>query len=401
MAWSFAVARAHDDFKYALQSAVAVASLPITPANETQKQLIAALESKDVDIVGAFGPSGTGKSFVTCLYGLRSIEEGKYRRFIIVRALFDVSLGKRYSAVELGDLFFDMSSSYLYDIASAVGGEELVKKLMSEGKLVLADPSFLFGRTFDKSLIFLDDVQHVPLDVVREAMLRLGNDSKLVVAGDPILQASSTDNTAAIAREVILGQERSFVVDFGIKDIVRPGAKRALKLALEAKLRNRVTSEEERKIESLVYTHAPDARVVTVVDLRRYKEKYSVKTSPDVLIISKEGYLGRLIGKGGERIERIERDAGVAVRGVEASLDFKQLIVSVHPVSWIKRHLGGVDVVSANLEVEVDTENFGAFIGQRGIFIRFLDDVLHNVLGVGVRAKSMEMKREGKKVKRR
>ncbi|MEM4547888.1 MAG: PhoH family protein, partial [Thermofilaceae archaeon] len=71
----------------------------VVPANEKQKQFLAALESRDVDVVGAFGPSGTGKSFITCLFAIKAISEGKYSRFVIVRPLVDVSSGKRYTAI--------------------------------------------------------------------------------------------------------------------------------------------------------------------------------------------------------------------------------------------------------------------------------------------------------------
>lgn len=372
----------------------------VSPANERQKQLLAALESPDVDVVGAFGPSGTGKSFLSCLYGIKAVSEGKYSRFVIVRPLIDVSSGKRFTAVELGSLFFDIASSYLYDLTVNVLGEELVKKLLEgEGKIVLADPSFLFGRTFDKSIVLLDDVQHVPPEVVYEALLRIGNDSKLIIAGDPVFQAESPNNGAALAREILLGQERTFVVDFGIRDIVRPGAKRAFKLALEAKIRSRSLSEEEKKLVSLIHAHAPDAQVITVVDLRPFKEKHNVKTAPDAIVVSKENYLGRLIGKGGERISKIEEESGLSIRGVELSLDLKQLIVTMHPVGWIRKYVNEADIVGVNLEVEVDSENFGAFVGQRGVFVRFLDDVLRNLLGIGLRVKSVEVKGKQEKEK--
>ncbi|MCD6357166.1 MAG: PhoH family protein [Thermoprotei archaeon] len=368
-------------------------SLPsgVKPANDRQKQLVAALESGEVDLVGAFGPSGTGKSFLTCLYGLKAVGEGKYSRFIVVRPLVDVNTGRRYSAVELGDLFFEIASSYLYDLTSGVFGEDEVKKLLEEGKVILADPSFLSGRTFENSLVFLDDAQYVPPEVIYESLLRVGRGSKLVIAGDPVFQAGGAVNGAAIAREVLLGQERTFVVDFGIADIVRPGAKRAFKLALEMKMRRRGLSEDEKRVMDLAYAHAPDAQLITVVDLRPLKEKYGVKNVPDMLIVSKEGFLGRLIGRGGERINKVEEESGLSLRGVELSLDLKQLVCSIHPVGWIRKHVLNVDVVGVNLEVEVNSREFGAFVGQGGAYVRFLDEAFKKMLGVGVKARSVEV----------
>ncbi|MEM3138248.1 MAG: PhoH family protein, partial [Thermofilaceae archaeon] len=96
----------------------------IKPYNEKQKQLLAALDSQDVDIVGVFGPSGTGKSFVTCLYGIKAVNGGKFSRFVIVRPLVDLNTGRRYSSIELGGLFFDLASSYIFDLISDVIDKE-------------------------------------------------------------------------------------------------------------------------------------------------------------------------------------------------------------------------------------------------------------------------------------
>jgi len=363
--------------------------------NERQKRLLAALTSPDVDVVGVFGPTGTGKSFITCMYGIQAVKDGKYSQFVVIRPLVDANTGKTYNTIELRDLFFELASSYLYDLTSKYLEEGEVKRLADEGKILLADPSFIGGRTFDDSLVFLDDAQHLPSEAIYEAMLRIGNDSKLVIAGDPVFQVAGGFNGATIAREALLGLDRTLVIDFGISDIVRPGARRAFRLALETRIRRRPLSEDERKVLSIVLAHASDAQIVTIVDLRRFKEKHEIRNVPDALIISKSGYLGRIIGRGGERIRRIEEESGLTLRGVELDLDFKPLISAIHPVGWIRKHILETDVIGNSLEVQVRSEEYGAFVGRGGSHIRFIDDVFRELLGIGVKATSIE--RRGKK----
>jgi len=86
-----------------------------------------------------------------------------------------------------------------------------------------------------------------------------------------------------------------------------------------------------------------------------------------------------------ERIKAIEEDVGKRIRGVELTLDFRELIRSIHPVSWIWKHIRDVDFVGQYLTVEVKGE-IGAFVGQRGLHVRFLDAVIRKLMGVGVRA---------------
>ncbi|RLE85256.1 MAG: PhoH family protein [Thermoprotei archaeon] len=374
-------------------------SLPgnVKPLTENQKKMIAALESKDADVVGVFGPSGTGKSFITCLYGIKAIKEDKYSRFVIIRPVIELNTGKRYSSVELGNTYYEMASAYLYDILSLHVNVSELKNLLAEKKIMLADPNFLSGRTFDNSLVFLDDAQFLPERCVSESLIRIGRDSKLVIAGDPVFQlAEENRNTAVLARELILGEERAIVVDLGIKDIVRPGAKRGFKLSLEMRLRKRELNEEEKKILNTAYVHAPDAEIITVFYVKDLKERYKLNKVPDALIISKEGYLGRLIGKNGERINKMQDEIGLFLRSVELTEDLSSIVVALHPLGWIEKHILDLDIVGPNLEIEVNSREFGPFVGQKGVHVRFLDECLRGLLGIGIRARPGEVKTKRK-----
>jgi len=367
-------------------------SLKFEPVNEKQKMLVGALESPDIDIVGVFGPSGTGKSFVVILHGISKLREEKYKRMIIIRPLVSISRSKLLDSSTLGEMYYETASSYLLDVAGDYIDLPELKSFLDSRKIVFVDPEFLTGRTFDNSLIFLDDVQYLNPEIIPEAIIRVGRNSKLVVAGDPVLQAleGKTRNTAAIARELLLGEERSLVINMGVNDIVRPGSKRGFKLALESRLRRRSLSEEENKVKAVLQSHAPDADIVTVVWLKDLKEKYSSQSAPDVLAIAKENTLSRLIGKKGERINKAQEEAGVHIRAIELTNDLGEIVKAIHPVGWIRKHIESVEIEGAELVVYVDPEEYGAFVGKQGTYIRFLDDALKRILGLGVRGRHAE-----------
>ncbi|MCI4408846.1 MAG: PhoH family protein [Thermofilum sp.] len=374
-------------------------SLKFEPVNEKQKMLVGALESPDIDIVGVFGPSGTGKSFVVILHGISKLREEKYKRMIIIRPLVSISRSKLLDSSTLGEMYYETASSYLLDVAGDYIDLPELKNFLDSRKIVFVDPEFLTGRTFDNSLIFLDDVQYLNPEIIPEAIIRVGRNSKLVIAGDPVLQAleGKTRNTAAIARELLLGEERSLVINMGVNDIVRPGSKRGFKLALESRLRRRSLSEEENKVKAVLQSHAPDADIVTVVWLKDLKEKYSSQSAPDVLAIAKENTLSRLIGKKGERINKAQEEAGVHIRAIELTNDLGEIVKAIHPVGWIRKHIESVEIEGAELVVYVDPEEYGAFVGKQGTYIRFLDEALKRILGLGVRGRHAEKPEDKRK----
>jgi len=362
----------------------------IKPLTIGQERLINVLKDDSNEVVGVFGPTGTGKSFITVIYGISAVLGGKFKRLIIARPLIDITSGRLESPEELGDLYYRVAGQYLYDIMGDMVPRDDMEKMLRDGKVIVTDVNYLRGRTFDESLILLDDAQHAPPENAAEVLMRMGRNARLIIAGDPILQRplGIEKDGATLMREVLLNEERAMVVDLGLKDIVRPGAKRGLKLMFELRLRKRSLSDEERKLVDTIRVHAPDADVVTVASFKDIKESLEIKSenAPDALIVAKEGYLGRVVGKGGERIKAIENDSGFRlIRTVEMSLDFKQWIRTMHPVGWITKHIVDVDFAGPELQVMLRKE-MGAFVGPRGVYIRLLDRAFKRLLNIGVRA---------------
>ncbi len=377
----------------------------LTPMSPGQEEMKKAFQNMNYEVIGLFGPTGTGKSLFSTLYGIDAVLTGKFKRFIISRPVVDVVTGKELTAVDLGQMYYDIAINYLRDILEGFIEWSEVEKLIKEGKIVFADTHYLRGRTFDNAVIFLDDAQSIPPESSIEILMRIGRNSRFIVAGDPVFQKPQgvERDGASIVREVLLGEETAKVVDLGLKDIIRPGARRGIRLLMETRMRNRKLSDTEKNIIDIAHVHAPDADIVTVVEFIDEKKQFQIEVEgvPDALIIVKEGYLGRLIGRGGERIESMEADTGLRLRGIELTLDFKPLIRAIHPVNWIHRHIADIDFAGPDLAVKVYSEAFGAFVGQKGFHVKFIDAVLRKLMEVGVRAIEVpEERRVSRKRKR-
>ncbi len=371
---------------------------PLTPG---QEEMMNALRDSALEILGFFGPTGTGKSLFSLSYGIQSVINGNYSRFIIVRPVIDIVSGEEITITKSREGFIEVVKSYIQDLIGGLVEWSTIENLINSGKIVFADPRYLRGRTFDSSIVFLDDIQLMKPESIIEAIVRVGRNSRLIVAGDPVFQALKEvkSDPAALIREVLLSEEKSRVVDLGIKDIVREGAKRGLRFLLEYKLRSRTLSEEEKKIFDVIKSKAPDADIVTILDMTQIKQKYEVSSEhvPDALIIVKQGHLGRLVGKGGERINAAEKELNRKLRGSELNLDFKDMVRAIHPTSWVWKHVEEVDFAGPNLQIKVYEDVIGAVVGQRGSYVRFLDAVFRNLLGVGVRVVAIERPKPEKK----
>jgi len=374
---------------------------PLTPG---QEEMLNALKDRSYEIVGFFGPTGTGKSLFSLAYGIQSVIDGTFKRFVIIKPVVDVVTGEEITITKSPEAFMEAVKSYVQDVIGSFIEWSKIEELMKSSKIVFADARFLRGRTFDDSVVFLDDIQLMKAESIIEAVVRIGRNSRLIVAGDPVFQAlrEVAQDPAALIREVLLSEEKSRVVDLGIKDIVREGAKRGIRLLLEYKMRSRPLTEEEKKIYDVMKSKAPDADIVTVVDIVELKKKFEIESEhvPDALIIVKQGHLGRLVGRGGERINAAEQELNKRLRGVELNLDFRDMVRAVHPTSWIWKHIEEVDFAGPNLQIQVYDDVIGAMVGQRGIYVRFLDAVFRKMLGIGVRVVAIERPKASSKRKK-
>jgi phosphate starvation-inducible protein PhoH len=374
----------------------------IEPKSPGQEELKKALLS-DKDLVGVFGPTGTGKSLFAIAYGLTAVYRGKYRRLVLSRPIIDVVSGREITLFSEPETYFKHASEYLRDILAGFADVKALEDAISSGKLILADPHFLRGRTFDDSVIVLDDAQSVPAETIVEIVTRMGRNSRLIIAGDPIFQRTAElgRDGATLAREILFGEETAVVVDLGVKDIVRPGARRGVKLLLELQMRKRVLDEVEKKVKDTAKVYAADADIITVANLTEAKKRWEITSehAPDVLIVVKEGHLGRIIGVGGERIQNIEKEVGLKLRAIQLTLDLKEFIRAVHPVAWIHKHIVDFDFAGNSLKLTVARGHMGPMLGQKGSYIRFLNDVMEKLIGVEVNV--VESEEEVEKARRR
>ena len=81
----------------------------------------------------------------------------------------------------------------------------------------------------------------------------------------------------------------------------------------------------------------------------------------------------------------MEEEVEMKLRGMEFTLDFKTLIRMVHPIAWIHKWVVDVDFMGPYLAIRIDDREAGAFLGQRGMYVRFLDAITRKLIGIGVK----------------
>ena len=192
----------------------------VIPRSERQKDYVRAL--RESDIVISAGPAGTGKTFLAVAVALTMLLDKKIERIILSRPA--VEAGER-----LGFLPGDMRDKVdpylrpLYDSLYDLLDFEKIQKKIEVGDIEVAPLAFMRGRTLKNSFAILDEAQNATETQIKMFLTRIGENSKIVINGDPSQIDLPNKSLSGLYRskKLLAHLKEISVVDFNHKDVVR------------------------------------------------------------------------------------------------------------------------------------------------------------------------------------
>ena len=192
----------------------------VIPRSEKQKKYVRAL--KESEIIISSGPAGTGKTFLAVAVALTMLLDKKIERIILSRPA--VEAGER-----LGFLPGDMKEKVdpylrpLYDSLYDLLDYEKIQKRIEIGDIEIAPLAFMRGRTLKNSFAILDEAQNATDTQIKMFLTRLGENSKIVVNGDPSQIDLPNKKLSGLDRskDILSHLNEISVVDFDHSDVVR------------------------------------------------------------------------------------------------------------------------------------------------------------------------------------
>lgn len=192
----------------------------IVPRSATQIRYMEALTRND--IIFALGPAGTGKTYLAVAQAVSQLITGSVDRLILSRPA--VEAGER-----LGFLPGDMKEKVdpylrpLYDALYDCLPAEQVERRIASGEIEIAPIAFMRGRTLADAFVILDEAQNTTPMQMKMFLTRFGQNSRMVVCGDPKQVDLPDPGKSGLADAVnrLQGVEGIATVTFGIGDVVR------------------------------------------------------------------------------------------------------------------------------------------------------------------------------------
>ena len=205
---------------YSVGEAIKTPRRSIIPRSAMQKKYIEALKSKEITM--ALGPAGTGKTYLAVAVATTMLLDKKIDKIILSRPA--VEAGER-----LGFLPGDMKEKVdpylqpLYDSLYDLVGYEKIQKKIEIGQIEIAPLAFMRGRTLKNCFAILDEAQNATKTQIKMFLTRIGENSKLVVNGDPSQIDLVNKNSSGLTNstEILKKLKEIAILEFDQRDVVR------------------------------------------------------------------------------------------------------------------------------------------------------------------------------------
>jgi len=203
-----------------LEEVIKTPKRSVIPRTKKQKEYVRSLRTNQIVI--SLGPAGTGKTYLAVAMALSMLLEKKVERIILSRPA--VEAGEK-----LGFLPGDMKEKIdpylrpLYDSLYDLLDYDKIQRKIELGAIEIAPLAFMRGRTLKNSFAILDEAQNATETQIKMFLTRIGENSKLVVNGDPSQIDLPNKNQSGLikSKKILKDIKEISVIDFDHKDVMR------------------------------------------------------------------------------------------------------------------------------------------------------------------------------------
>lgn len=173
------------------------------------------------DVLFLLGPAGSGKSHLACAFAISEILAKRKKKIVLTRPIVEAGESLGF----LPGSFEEKVHPYMlpmYDCIERCVGRDGPQREFINKAIEIAPVAYLRGRTFLDAVCIFDEAQNATLMQMKLFLTRFGQNSKVIVTGDPN-QSDLRGGSRTLVDIVnkLKGVKGISVIEFSANSIVR------------------------------------------------------------------------------------------------------------------------------------------------------------------------------------
>ena len=203
-----------------LEEVIKTPKKSVIPRSKKQKEYVKALKTNQ--IIMSLGPAGTGKTYLAVAAALSMLLEKKVERIILSRPAVEAGEKLGFLPGDIKDKI-DPYLRPLYDSLHDMFDYDKIQRKIESGEIEIAPLAFMRGRTLKNCFAILDEAQNATQTQIKMFLTRIGENSKLVVNGDPsqIDLLNKSHSGLVQSQNILKGIKEISIINFDQNDVIR------------------------------------------------------------------------------------------------------------------------------------------------------------------------------------
>lgn len=198
--------------------------IEFSPLTENQEKVFSSWDEGENLILT--GSAGTGKTFLALYLALEQVLErgGCYDKVIVLRSVVPVrEMG--YLPGKLEEKTEPFTAPYKAICEELFEDKASWNKLINSHQIQFETTSFIRGKTFDRTILIVDEMQNLNFHELDSVMTRMGEMCKIIFCGDYKQSDFNNNEKDGVLKFLSIMERMKYFtrVEFGWDDIVRSG----------------------------------------------------------------------------------------------------------------------------------------------------------------------------------
>ena len=156
----------------------------IEAKNKEQIYALELLLDEDIPLVTLTGIPGSGKTYLALMTALRFIEKETKKRIIFTRPMQTVGKDIGFLPGTVNEKMAPWLAPIVDNFRNQFGDLTYFDMMMERGQIDVAPLSHIRGRSFNDSIIIVDEAQNATVHELKTIITRTGKNSKVILLGD-------------------------------------------------------------------------------------------------------------------------------------------------------------------------------------------------------------------------